>query len=57
MAGLDDGFMNPLEEFRETSMNLTNGSNVNHPSILADKSEHNLHLSVSSSNSDESANE
>jgi len=39
MAGLDDDLMNPVDEFRETSMNMANGSNLTHPSIVIEKTE------------------
>ena len=38
MAGLDDTFVNPLDEFRETSLAVANGLNMNHQSATAEKS-------------------
>jgi len=51
MAGLDDAFTNPLDELRETSINVANGSNVNHQSATLDKSEDRSSNSSSSASS------
>lgn len=37
MAGLDDAFINPLDELRETSLINASGSNTNHLSLAAEK--------------------
>ena len=37
MAGLDDAFPNPLDELRETSLTVANGSNLNHQSVTVEK--------------------
>jgi hypothetical protein len=39
MAGLDDAFMNPLDELRETSLTIANGSNTNHQLATIEKTE------------------
>jgi len=39
MAGLDDAFMNPLDELRETSLTIANGSNTNHQLATKEKTE------------------
>ena len=49
MAGLDDAFINPLDEFRETSMTVANGSNGNHQSATVEKNEERSTSSSSSS--------
>ncbi|CAF0968298.1 unnamed protein product [Adineta ricciae] len=49
MAGLDDAFMNPLDELRETSLTMANGSNTNHQLASIEKSEERSHSSSSSS--------
>ncbi|CAF0807156.1 unnamed protein product [Adineta steineri] len=49
MAGLDDAFTNPLDELRETSLSIANGSNTNHQSVIAEKSEERSQSSSSSS--------
>lgn len=51
MAGLDDAFTNPLDELRETSLNVANGSNSNHQSATLDKSEDRSSGSSSSASS------
>jgi len=48
MAGLDDAFINPLDELRETSLNVANGSNTNHPLVTTEKSEERSSSSSSS---------
>jgi hypothetical protein len=52
MAGLDDAFINPLDEFRETSMTVANGSNVNHQSATVEKNEERSSSTSSSSSSE-----
>jgi hypothetical protein len=37
MAGLDDAFVNPLDELRETSINVANGSTTSHPAVAGEK--------------------
>jgi hypothetical protein len=37
MAGLDDAFPNPLDELRETSLTVANGSNSNHQLVNIEK--------------------
>ncbi|CAF5097563.1 unnamed protein product, partial [Rotaria magnacalcarata] len=49
MAGLDDAFTNPLEERRETPLNVANGSNTNHQTVVAEKHDERLQSSSSSS--------
>ena len=49
MAGLDDAFINPLDELRETSLTMANGSNTNHQLASMEKSEERSHSSSSSS--------
>ena len=56
MAGLDDGFVNPLDEFRETSMNLTNGSNLIHPSMTTEKNDDQSQSNSPSTSLSESSN-
>lgn len=56
MAGLDDAFTNPLDELRETSLTMANGSNVNHPSGSNEKNEERSSSSSSSSSSSETNN-
>lgn len=53
MAGLDDAFINPLDELRETSLTIANGSNTNHQSAIVEKSEERSQSSSSSSSSTE----
>jgi len=53
MAGLDDAFINPLDEFRETSLTVTNGSNLNHQLGTVEKSKERSSSSSSSSSSSE----
>jgi hypothetical protein len=52
MAGLDDAFMNPLEEFRETSLTVANGSNTNHQLGTVEKIEERSSSSTPSSSSE-----
>jgi len=49
MAGLDDAFINPLDELRETSLTVANGSNTNHQLGTTEKSEERSQSSSSSS--------
>ncbi|CAF3725989.1 unnamed protein product, partial [Rotaria socialis] len=49
MAGLDDAFTNPLEERRETPLNIANGSNTNHQTVVAENNDERLQSSSSSS--------
>jgi hypothetical protein len=49
MAGLDDAFINPLDELRETSLTVANGSNTNHQLMTTEKSEEQSQSSSSSS--------
>jgi hypothetical protein len=49
MAGLDDAFPNPLDELRETSLTVANGSNSNHQLVTAEKSDEQSSSSSSSS--------
>ncbi len=49
MAGLDDAFINPLDELRETSLTVANGSNANHQLGTTEKSEERSQSSSSSS--------
>jgi hypothetical protein len=48
MAGLDDAFINPLDELRETSLNVANGSNTIHQLVTTEKSEERSSSSSSS---------
>lgn len=52
MAGLDDAFMNPLEELRETSLTIANGSNTNHQLASIEKTEERSSSSTTSSSSE-----
>ncbi len=52
MAGLDDAFMNPLDEFRETSLTVANGSNTNHQLGTVEKIEERSSSSTPSSSSE-----
>jgi hypothetical protein len=55
MAGLDDAFINPLDEFRETSLTVTNGSNLNHQLGTVEKNKERSSPSSSSSSSSSSS--
>ena len=49
MAGLDDAFPNPVDELRETSLTVANGSNFNHQLVTAEKPDESSSSSSSSS--------
>jgi hypothetical protein len=56
MAGLDEAFIKPPDEIRETSITVTNGSSINHQSVTIEKNEERSQSTSSSSSSSSELN-